>query len=106
MVVVRGVNVYPSAVEEILRQAGGVAEYRVEVNKVATLAELAITIETAPGVASPDLVARSIEDALHRALSLRVPVKTAPAGTLPRFELKAKRWIHKVDALDASESRL
>ena len=33
MVVVRGVNVYPAAIEEVLRAAGGVAEYRVRVSE-------------------------------------------------------------------------
>jgi len=93
MVVVRGVNVYPAAVEEIIRKVGGVAEYRVEVNTAPTLAELSVKIEPKSDAANPESVARAIEEALQAAFSLRVPVKVAPAGTLPRFELKAKRWV-------------
>src|SRR6185436_19484283 len=48
MVVVRGVNIYPAAVEEIIRKVGGVAEYRVEVITTPTLAELSIAVEPAP----------------------------------------------------------
>jgi phenylacetate-CoA ligase len=98
MVVIRGVNVYPSAIEEIMRQAGGVAEYRVEVSNAAALTELSINIEPAPNVSDPASLARSVADALQTALSLRVPVKTVPPGSLPRFELKARRWIQKGSA--------
>jgi phenylacetate-CoA ligase len=95
MVVVRGVNVYPGAVEEIVRRTGGVAEYRVEVNRSETLAEIGIEIEPYPEITEPSSLARSIADALQTALNLRVPVKIVPAGSLPRFELKAKRWVQR-----------
>ncbi len=47
MVVVRGVNVYPSAIDNILRACGGVAEYRVEVHEGHPLVELRIQVEPA-----------------------------------------------------------
>jgi hypothetical protein len=34
--------------------------------------------------------------ALRTAFNLRVPVALVPSGTLPRFELKAKRWVRQV----------
>jgi phenylacetate-CoA ligase len=87
MVVVRGVNIYPSAVEEVLRSEG-VTEYRVEVRTERALMQLHIQVE-AESVAT---VLR-LESALTNAFSLRIPVASVPAGTLPRFEAKAKRWI-------------
>jgi len=42
MVVVRGVNLYPSAIEEILRSCDGVAEYRVEIRTDRALSEMSI----------------------------------------------------------------
>ncbi|GIT13064.1 MAG: hypothetical protein CM1200mP34_4700 [Verrucomicrobiales bacterium] len=45
MVVVRGVNVYPSAVEEIVRSDGGVAEYRVTISRNDALAEMSVEVE-------------------------------------------------------------
>ena len=48
MLVVRGVNVYPSAVEEILRSCDGVAEYRVEIHTGHPLPELHILVESKP----------------------------------------------------------
>jgi phenylacetate-CoA ligase len=95
MVVVRGVNVYPAAVEEIIRKIGGVTEYRVDVNTAPTLVELSIVVEPSPDASNPQSVARAVEDAMQVAFNLRVPVKAVPPGVLPRFELKAKRWVRK-----------
>ena len=92
MVVVRGVNVYPSAVEDILR-ACGVAEYRVEVRAHRTLPELNVLVEAPlPGEDGTGLAHR-LEAALSSALALRIPVSCVPGGTLPRFEMKAQRWV-------------
>ena len=91
MVVVRGVNVFPSAVEEIIRNCGGVAEYRVHVKKAGALTELAIEIEPEAGAADPDALAGKVERAFQQMLSLRVSVRAV--ATLPRFEMKAKRWV-------------
>ena len=93
MIIVRGVNVYPSAVEEIIRACGGVAEYRAQVSNVGSLTELAIQIEPSAAVTDAAILARNLEAAFVTAFALRVPVTIASTGTLPRFELKAKRWI-------------
>ena len=93
MIIVRGVNVFPSAVEEIVRGVDGVAEYQVTVTVARGLAEMALRVEpSAPGP-NPGGIARQVQEALQAALSLRVPVVTVPPGTLPRFELKARRWV-------------
>jgi phenylacetate-CoA ligase len=93
MVVVRGVNVYPSAVEDVLRRFQEVVEYRVEVRRERTLAEVRVEVETVPECAS-DPLCRSVEAALRSAFNLRVPVTAVCSGTLPRFEAKAKRWVY------------
>ncbi len=93
MVVVRGVNVYPSAVEEIVHGVGGVTEYRVHVIRGDALAELTIEAEFAPDLSRPDEQARQLEAAFARSLALRVPVTAVPPGTLPRAEAKSRRWI-------------
>jgi phenylacetate-CoA ligase len=100
-VVVRGVNLYPSAIEEILRSCQGVAEYRVEIRMDRGLSELRIYVEPSgvtPSGAEPasdddaGLVHR-LELALRNALGLRVPVVAVARGSLPRFEMKAQRWV-------------
>ena len=93
MVVIRGVNVYPSAVEEIIQTCGGVAEYQARVSTHRALTELTLQIEPAPDCPDPAALAQNLERALATSLSLRVPVQVAPAGSLPRFEMKARRWI-------------
>jgi len=92
MVIVRGVNVYPTAVEEIVRGFAEVAEYEVQVDKSASLVELILRIEPRDGCGDPAALAGCVQGALQAAFNLRVPVSLAPAGSLPRFEMKAKRW--------------
>ncbi len=91
MVVVRGVNVYPSAVEEIIRRVGGVAEYQVRVSRRQALAELTVTVEPMDAVDGAEL-GRRLERAFESSLALRVSVVPAALGSLPRFESKARRW--------------
>jgi phenylacetate-CoA ligase len=93
MVIVRGVNVYPTAVEEIIRSCEGVGEYRVTVSSAQALTEMQVEIEPANGVADGKSLAQRVEKAFEFALALRVPVRVLDPGILPRFEMKAQRWI-------------
>lgn len=90
MVVVRGVNIYPSAVDEIIRATGRVAEYRVHVDTSRALAELSIEVEPMGAVEG---LREELEKTLNQAFSIRIPVQCVGPGSLPRFELKAKRWV-------------
>ncbi len=92
MVIVRGVNIYPTAVEEVLRGFPDVAEYRVEVDGSRSLVELSLRVEARADCAEPAALAARVQEALQRVFNLRMPVTLAPAGSLPRFEMKAKRW--------------
>lgn len=92
MVVVRGVNVYPSAVDALVRARPEVAEYRVTVARDGALAELRVEIEPVPGADGAALAAALVED-FQSALALRVPVRAVATGSLPRFEHKARRWM-------------
>ncbi len=94
MVVLRGVNLYPSAVEQVVRSSGNVAEFRVEIYTERALTEMSIQIEPAPSEDGAALSHR-VAAALHYAFGLRVAVSAVAAGTLPRFEAKAKRWIYR-----------
>ena len=91
MVVVRGVNVFPSAVEGIVRRFPEVEEFRVDVVRTDGMAELKITVEPVAAGAPAGLgegVTESIRDNLH----IRPVVEVVAPGTLPRFELKARRF--------------
>jgi len=92
MVVVRGVNLYPSAVDDILR-ACGVAEYRVQIHREHALTELTIQAEPADFTDHAHL-AHHLETELASAFGLRIPVSLVPRASLPRFEMKARRWVN------------
>jgi phenylacetate-CoA ligase len=91
--VLRGVNVYPSAIEQLVRASGAVAEYRVEVHAGRVLPEIKIQVEPAPDCPNEAALAERLQSAMHKAFNLRVSVSTVPSGNLPRFEMKAKRWV-------------
>ena len=92
MLIVRGVNVYPGAVEEILRSCG-VTEFRVEVYVERALAEMKIEIEPDPSDPNPDHLVDRTAAALLNTLGFRVTVSCVSCGSLPRFEGKARRWL-------------
>lgn len=90
MIVVRGVNLSPSAVESVIRDVAGDAEYRVTATQGSALVEVEVEIEVASG--DPEQRVPRLERAFRDAFQLRVPVLAVAVGSLPRFELKAKRW--------------
>lgn len=90
MVVVRGVNLYPSAVEAVVRQFPEVVEFMVEQRKVNAMDEIELLVEVEGNVANR--LIKRIETKLRDTFSLRIPVKLAESNSLPRHEFKAKRW--------------
>ncbi|MFQ5575653.1 MAG: phenylacetate--CoA ligase family protein, partial [Anaerolineae bacterium] len=91
MITVRGVNIFPSAIENLVRQHSAVDEFRVTAAKRGQMDELVIEVELAAGgdeTAIPAAIAQSIGSVL----GLRPTVTAVPRGTLPRFELKARRF--------------
>ena len=94
MIIVRGVNIYPSAFEHILRRLPAVAEYQVVILEKNEMTELLLRVEAQSESNAPDLD-EEISAALRSQLNLRVPVEIVPTESLPRFELKAQRWIRE-----------
>jgi phenylacetate-CoA ligase len=92
MVVVRGINIYPMAIESILLGFPEVAEYQVIHTTRDSMDELEIAIEPVAGTAD-DALKERVGQALSDALTLRIPVKMVEPGSLPRFEFKARRWV-------------
>jgi phenylacetate-CoA ligase len=93
MVVVRGVNLYPSALEDVIHRFPMVAEYRAELYTERAMQEIRLQVEPAPECPDPAHLLHELEVALRAAFNLRIPVHLAEPGSLPRFELKARRWI-------------
>jgi phenylacetate-CoA ligase len=94
MVVIRGNNLHPSALQVILHRFGELVEYRVEVDQTAALPVLRIEVEPDPGADGLHLASR-IERAIRDELLFKAEVQAVPPGSLPRFDLKARRWVRK-----------
>jgi phenylacetate-CoA ligase len=92
MVVVRGVNIFPSMIEDVVRNSGKVAEYSFEVVAERGMPELKVSVEPVGNCASAEVLVRELEEEFRKALSLRVGIQIVPGGSLPRFEMKAKRF--------------
>lgn len=94
MISIRGNNVYPGALEAIVRRFPEVAEYRVEIDRSGSLARVTIQLEPAANAGCDEkrLGAR-VGRAIRDTLLFRADVVTVPPGALPRFEMKARRFV-------------
>ena len=88
--IVRGLNVYPATLENIILKCPDVQEFAGRAYSTKTLDELEIQIESTNP--NPAATATAIAAAIRDDLGLRVTVKTVPLGTLPRYELKSRRF--------------
>lgn len=93
MVNVRGVNVFPAVIESIVRQLPAIGEYRATVTSTGALRTLSVEIEAISADVSAERLTTDLARRLREALGLNVPVHLVPAGTLPQFEMKARRFI-------------
>jgi phenylacetate-CoA ligase len=92
MVSVRGVNVYPAAIEAVVRAFPEVVEFRSTVGWNGTLRTLSVEIEAAP-LGDHTALVGAVAQRLREALGLNVPVRAVEPGQLPRFEMKARRFV-------------
>ena len=91
MLIVRGVNIYPSAVEQIIRSSPAAGEYRVRILKNSALLEIEVDVESTGTDA--ESLARQLESEFDRAFRLRIPVRILAPGTLPRSEAKSRQFV-------------
>ncbi len=92
MVNIRGVNVYPTTIESVVREFGEITEFRSTVSRAGALRSLSLEIEMAP-TADAAATTKKVSQLLRDALGLTVAVQVAVPGTLPRFEMKARRFV-------------
>ena len=92
MLIVRGVNVFPSAIEGIVRQFPAIDEFLVEVYKRSEMDEVRLLVEVD---GTPAHTAREIQERLRAELGIRVEVVPVPSRSLPRYELKALRVVRR-----------
>jgi phenylacetate-CoA ligase len=96
MLVVRGVNVFPSAIEGVVRQFECVDEFRIEVRREREMLNVRVVVEIDDDRHDAEQIAATLADLqgrLRSACGIRIDADAAAGGTLPRWELKARRVI-------------
>ena len=87
MMIIRGVNVFPSSIEQILREFPEVVEFRTTAFKQGAMDQLKIELEATTEDIDP------VRSALQNKLGFRVDVDLVANQSLPRFEAKGKRFV-------------
>jgi phenylacetate-CoA ligase len=102
MLLIRGANIYPSAVETVLRRIDGLGpEFEIVVEKKGAMDEMSVRVELDEDAArrlSGDertTVATRAGEQLKRELNVRVPVELLEPGTLPATVFKARRVVDR-----------
>jgi len=91
MFTVRGVNLFPSQVEDIVRRHPEVVEFVIEHRRERQMDEVTVLVETS----GEDFSVDGLEAELRAALGVRLGCAVVPAGTLPRTEMKARRVLRR-----------
>lgn len=96
MLIIRGVNVFPSQVEHVLLELGMPPNYFIIVDRKNNLDTMVVQVEMnssmfSDTVAGLESTKKKIEGALQSTLNIHANVKLMEPGSLPRSEGKAKR---------------
>jgi phenylacetate-CoA ligase len=95
MLIIKGVNVYPSAVEALLHRIAGLTEhYELHAGREAANDFLTVRVEARPDVAADGYarLGREAEAVFKSTIGVTIGVEVQAPGTLPRYELKARRF--------------
>jgi phenylacetate-CoA ligase len=92
MLLIKGANVYPSAVEGILRGFAQIAEYQIEAVDRGGVTTVEIQIEPILSAAGDPMLATAVVKAVQDRLYFRPTVRMVDPGSLPRYEMKARRF--------------
>ena len=95
MLWIKGNNVYPSAIEAVVRRFSEVCEFAIEVEQAATAPRLKIRIEPFSAETGTESLAAAVADAIHDRYYFHPTVEIAAPGSLPRFEMKARRFVRR-----------
>ena len=90
MLIVRGVNVFPAAIEGVVRRFPAIDEFQIEVLRDGELDEVRVLVELEDAAG-----AARVGEALRASLGIRLEVAPVPLRSLPRFELKARRVVRR-----------
>jgi phenylacetate-coenzyme A ligase PaaK-like adenylate-forming protein len=98
MFIVRGENIYPSAIEEVLRAVPGFGgEFRIIVSRKERMDELLVRAEYSTQVTDLGAFEKTLRERLQAKCGVRPRLELVPSGTIPRTEFKARRVIDDRD---------
>ncbi len=94
MITIRGNNLYPSALEDVIRQFDGVAEFRIELRDVKAMQHIKIEVEPIPllEAAAASMLVLQIAETIKGRWHFQAEVVAVEPGSMPRFEMKARRF--------------
>ena len=101
MLIIRGVNVFPSQVEAAILEVGDVEpHYLLIVDRVGSLDELEVQVEVSPKMFSDKIrgledLTKKIKHNVESVLGISVKIKLVEPNSLPRSEGKAKRVLDR-----------
>jgi phenylacetate-CoA ligase len=97
MITIRGNNLYPAALEDVIREFDGIAEFRIELRTIKAMQHIKIEIEPEAALLASEVdelvaqVAETIKIRWH----FQAEVVAVASGSLPRFEMKGRRFVRK-----------
>ena len=89
MMIIRGVNIFPSSIEEIVRNFPEIGEYRLTAFRAGTMDGIRLEIEDGQGVL------KRLAEEVRVQLGLNIEVASVPRDSLPRFEAKSRRFVDR-----------
>jgi phenylacetate-CoA ligase len=96
MVVVRGINAFPTQVAAVINQFAALSgEYRIVLDGPSPYALLPVEVELAAGTAPQDGLAAAVEQRVKQEIGVSARVALMPFGSLPRSEGKTRRVIRR-----------
>lgn len=97
MIKIKGVNIYPGQIEELLRETPGVSsEYQIRLTRSEARDRMVLIVEVEPN-ASGEAVAERLGHGFKQKIGIAIEVQTVALGSLPRSEKKSKRVIDERD---------
>ncbi len=92
MVTIRGTNIYPTAVENLIGGVAGLTNhYELHISRPASVDEMTVKVEAAASRANHEALAKELYEHFRANLGVRLGVEILPPDSLPRYELKTRR---------------
>jgi phenylacetate-CoA ligase len=92
MVTIRGINVYPTAVENLVGEVPGLSNhYELHVSRRDGMDRMLVKVEAHSESADHAQLAGALAERLQTSLGVRLETEVVPVGALPRYELKTRR---------------